>query len=292
VIDALVISRSHSFVTVAFNVSSLFSSLSTSMSSSDYFDEFDNAEIDPLVLKELEAIEAAQTQAAAAPVTTSSATSRRPPQKAPPPPSPEATQPVREVIDVDDSYDYGSFEIDDSDLRIIDQLCNEALNRKSAAPVAVAGPSKPPVQRSTSGATIQTTLFGGVLPNSTPSKGNGASGSRSTMQRQSSGQNNLFTGRPNKTRKWDHTAFAKSGWKKPKTAKGKEKASSFDGDEVEELDDEEEEVEFEQFPAPFVSIGYIQTFHIWFTLTVYFHFSLLSSSPVSCIFILIASMDT
>jgi ATP-dependent DNA helicase MPH1 len=38
--------------------------------------------------------------------------------------------------------------------------------------------------------------------------------------------------------------FAKSGWKKPKAVKGK-------GGDV--GDDDEEHVEFEQFPAPFVS---------------------------------------
>ncbi|KAI0067884.1 hypothetical protein BV25DRAFT_1819338 [Artomyces pyxidatus] len=50
-----------------------------------------------------------------------------------------------------------------------------------------------------------------------------------------------------KTKKWDQTAFSKTGPSRRKTDKGKGKAGP-DAD----IDDEEQ-VEFEQFPAPFVS---------------------------------------
>lgn len=57
-------------------------------------------------------------------------------------------------------------------------------------------------------------------------------------------------GKPTKkTKQWDRTAFAKSGWRKPANAQGKEKV----GEQVGGEQDEEEEIEFEQFPAPFVS---------------------------------------
>jgi len=48
-----------------------------------------------------------------------------------------------------------------------------------------------------------------------------------------------------KTKKWDHTAFAKTG-RRRKAGKGKEKEN------IDEEGDEEEVVEFQQFPAPFV----------------------------------------
>lgn len=219
------------------------------MSSDDYFDD----ELDSAILQQVDAIEAAHTQSVAArpppPPPPKASTPRRAPPKAAPPP------PAREVIDVDDSYDFDAFEINDDDIQAFDKACNDALNGKPPTPVA--GPSKPALQRTTSGAAVQMTLFGEVAANQSPSRGSGALGTRQTVQRQASTANNLFTGKPNKTKKWDHTAFAKSGWKKPKTAKGKEKAGSFDYGDEEEFE-EEEEVEFEQFPAPFISIGYVR----------------------------------
>lgn len=49
-----------------------------------------------------------------------------------------------------------------------------------------------------------------------------------------------------KTKTWDRTAYAKTGWRNPN--KGKSKAVDSDGEEVEEEEHEEEEVVFEQFP--------------------------------------------
>ncbi|GJE91515.1 DEAD/DEAH box helicase domain-containing protein [Phanerochaete sordida] len=236
VIDAHII-RPGSRLATRFPFSSPFSrspSLLQTMSSSDeyFYDEIDSA-----ILAQVDAVEAAykatQAKAPAAP--------SRPPQKAPPP--------EREVIEIDDSYDYGSFDIDDKDLEIIDKICEEAYKKKPAAPVA--GPSRVTsgLQRTTSAATVQTTLFGGVVQNKPQPP------SRQPVQRADSNSNNLFKGDPKKTKQWDHTAFAKTGWKKPKPAKGKEKAGSFADGEEEDDWGEEEEVEFEQFPAPFISLG-------------------------------------
>lgn len=213
------------------------------MSSDDYFDD-DNFDAD--LLQQVDAIEAAHTQAAAPPA--SRPAPPRSPQKPPRPPSP-----ARTVIDVDDSYDYDFDTLNDIDLQAFDKACNEASSSNKTTQPAPAR-SKPALNRTTSAATVQMTLFGGVAQASTALTSHGPSSSRSTMQRNNSNVNNLFTGRPNKTKKWDHTAFAKSGWKKPKTTKGKEKARSFD-DGPEDEWEEEEEVEFEQFPAPFISLG-------------------------------------
>jgi len=85
------------------------------------------------------------------------------------------------------------------------------------------------------GLTRQMTLFGDVLPNNTQKS---RAPSSQTLQRK------MPTPRKSKekrTKIWDQTAFAKSGKKKGK------------GRSYEE--GEEEKVEFEQFPAPFIPPG-------------------------------------
>jgi ATP-dependent DNA helicase MPH1 len=67
------------------------------------------------------------------------------------------------------------------------------------------------------------------------------------MKRTKSTQRSPFGRQPSKTKRWDHTAFSKSGLRK---GKAKEKRKANDGDERDEAD---EAIEFEQFPAPFVS---------------------------------------
>jgi ATP-dependent DNA helicase MPH1 len=100
-------------------------------------------------------------------------------------------------------------------------------------------------------------LFGDVLlPGASSSKAKAASSTRLTAPKRSQ-----FGQQAPKTKVWDRTAFAKSGWKKPAPkgkAKGKGKASfENDDDDAEEEfgNQEDEEMEFEQFPAPFVSLG-------------------------------------
>ena len=73
------------------------------------------------------------------------------------------------------------------------------------------------------------------------------------MRTKSSGAN-PFGKKAAKTKTWDRTAFAKTGWKSTKE-KGKGKGRSFDEDEDGD-EDEELDLEFAQFPAPFVSRKY------------------------------------
>ncbi|KDQ63860.1 hypothetical protein JAAARDRAFT_696340 [Jaapia argillacea MUCL 33604] len=116
----------------------------------------------------------------------------------------------------------------------------------------------PPTNRTFSRTTskgLQMTLFGDVLPPQASS-----SKSKSTTDNQSRTKpvptRNPFGHHARKTKVWDHTEFAKTGWKKSTgksvkgKGKGKGKASPDDG--IDDADEEEEEVEFEQFPAPFV----------------------------------------
>ncbi|KAJ6627172.1 hypothetical protein B0H10DRAFT_1780302 [Mycena sp. CBHHK59/15] len=135
-----------------------------------------------------------------------------------------------------DSDDYTFGEIDERELERLDAFIEDSYQGK-AQPVA--GPS-----RTSSHGSLQMTLFGDILPPSAP-KGP----ARTQIQRTKSTPRNPFGQQAPKTKKWDHTAFSKSGVKRGKS-KGKGKAMYDDNN-----NEEEEDVEFEQFPAPFVSIG-------------------------------------
>ncbi|KAG6845650.1 hypothetical protein H0H87_005857 [Tephrocybe sp. NHM501043] len=144
-----------------------------------------------------------------------------------------STSPTAPVSETDSFYDL-TLDIDESELQKIDELVNNAFKEK--APSA----ARPSLSK-TGSATHQTTLFGDMLPPSA------ATGGR-RLQRTKSVSRNSFGQQARKTKVWDHTAFAKTGLKSGKS-KGKGKAA-YDED-----GQEEEEVEFEQFPAPFVSVA-------------------------------------
>ncbi|KAJ7783523.1 hypothetical protein DFH07DRAFT_726924 [Mycena maculata] len=143
----------------------------------------------------------------------------------------EASQrpPTREPSFEVDDFTFG--DIDESELARLDTFIEDTYQGK-APPVA--GPS-----RTTSRTTLQTTLYGEVLPPPPPKV------PRTQIQRTKSTPRNPFGQQAPKTKKWDHTEFAKSGWKGVKS-RGK-------GKTVNDEDEEEQEaVEFEQFPAPFM----------------------------------------
>ena len=191
-----------------------------SMSSDGFFQEED---IDQSFLKELDAIEASSHQ----------------PPKLQPPKAPPLTR--------NDTFDYfdETFDVDDSELMRLDNFIENAYRGK-AAPVAC--PSNP--GRTNSKGMVQTTLFGGVLPEAS-SKTKGPPSFSRSLQRTTS-KKKAFGQQAPKTKVWDQTAFAKTGWRKGPKGNGKGKA--FDDREQDDWDDEEPE-EFEQFPAPFVSVG-------------------------------------
>jgi len=135
----------------------------------------------------------------------------------------------------EDSFDDISFNVDESQLRKLDAFIKESYEGNTAP---VSGPSRT-FTRTSSNNMVQTTLFGGVAGQKPVSNANKA---RSDTQRTTSTQRNIFGQQARKTKKWDQTAFAKSGVRPPKSNdKGK-------GDEL-----EDEPIEFEQFPAPFIS---------------------------------------
>jgi ATP-dependent DNA helicase MPH1 len=180
------------------------------MSSDGYFDGEDD--FDESALAQIDAIEAAQLS----PTRHTADSSNRP-----------------RLPSKDDSI---SFNVNESESRKLGGIINELYTGNTGA---VAGPSRT-FARTSSTNMVQTTLFGGVQPS------NNANKPRHDMQRTASTQRNIFGRQARKTKKWDQTAFAKSGTRPPKSKdKGKGRA---DDEDV-----EDEPVEFEQFPAPFVS---------------------------------------
>ncbi|KAH9950517.1 P-loop containing nucleoside triphosphate hydrolase protein [Amylocystis lapponica] len=201
------------------------------MSSDEYFDD----EPDSAFLNAVDAIEAAHNLPAKA-----STSYAKPPSNHHPPP--------RTVIELSDDDEFDTFDIDEADLQRIDEICENELKRPPPPARSIAGPSKGSFDRTASKG-AQTTLFGDIVQPTAPANKTNVSGKK-PMERVQSTSKNPFGGRARKTKQWDQTTFAKTGWKKPKSigdkGKGKGKASFND-----DASGEEEEVEFEQFPAPF-----------------------------------------
>ncbi|KAJ3801711.1 hypothetical protein GGU11DRAFT_741384 [Lentinula aff. detonsa] len=177
------------------------------MSSDGYFDD----EFDDETLEQLNAIEAQYQQSTEQPRA---------------PVSARVSSPI-----TIDSSDYGeSFELDDNALNALKAIEDDVYPQPPRQAVSLA--------RTSSKGTVQTTLFGEILP-----AGASTSKSNTHAPKPKSRQE------PRKTKQWDHTAFAKTGVKSGK-AKGKGKKKQKDEDREGE---EEEDFGFEQFPAPFVS---------------------------------------
>ncbi|KZW01967.1 P-loop containing nucleoside triphosphate hydrolase protein [Exidia glandulosa HHB12029] len=159
------------------------------------------------VLAQLDAIDAAHVQATQRAPATQSATSSTA--------MPTTQQPADDDADM-------TFDFDDSMLDAIDPPAPSTSARPAPAPP----PAAPRTLTRTTSQQIQTTLTG------EPFNASGSSNKPRAMPK---------AGKFSKTKKWDHTAFAKSGRKGSK----KKGADKTDG----------EEVEIEQFPAPFVPVG-------------------------------------
>ncbi|KAF9480455.1 P-loop containing nucleoside triphosphate hydrolase protein [Pholiota conissans] len=194
------------------------------MSSDGYFDDDD--EFDNAALAELNAIEAAH-------FSSNKQGSRTAIGRPASPIVPSSSKTVSQEISFDDI----SFDFDEVDLAPLDTFIADAYQGKTEP---VAGPSK--LSRTPSSTKVQTTLFGDVLHSVASTSTNKA---KQPLERTKSTSRNPFGKQAQKTKQWDHTQFAKTGIRKAKSSKGKGKMG----------DDEEEEVEFEQFPAPFVPIG-------------------------------------
>jgi ATP-dependent DNA helicase MPH1 len=145
---------------------------------------------------------------------------------------PKKVSPADEVIDL--SFDDFTFDVDEEELQKLDKIIENKIQYQMRSHNG-AGPSR-------SGG-IQTTLDGGVYAPSTSTLK-----PRAPIQRNRSSSNQVFGKKPQKVKQWDHTEFAKSGLKRRQKQKDKEKAAHAGDDEFDEMD-----IEFEQFPAPFIS---------------------------------------
>jgi ATP-dependent DNA helicase MPH1 len=180
---------------------------------------WDDEELNFAVLNELAAIDPPQV------ASTSKPTVRKP--------SPALRPTPLTVGDSDDLYDL-TFDVGVQDLQRLDAAIEKDY-RKKADPTSKSPSSGALTTRPLPGR--QTTLFGDVIsPRTSPSK-----------KPPSSRQQRKSPTRPvnRKTKKWDHTTFAKTG-RRRRAGKGKGKEN------LDEEGDEGEDVEFEQFPAPFV----------------------------------------
>ncbi|KAF5382937.1 hypothetical protein D9757_006326 [Collybiopsis confluens] len=118
-----------------------------------------------------------------------------------------------------ESSDYGeSFDMDAKTLEALDAI-------EKSQQVQPRMSTFPPSSTSSKG-TLQTTLFGDVLPREAPGGRNQSNLQRSTSK--------YAQQEPRKVKQWDHTAFAKTGIKSTKKGKGKEKQHNDDVDEEEE----------------------------------------------------------
>ena len=241
------------------------------MDSDDYFDD----DIDASFLNAVDAIEAAHTAAAAvsrpqAPQT-SPKTSFKPATVHQPLPqhgtsarpvsprnarlSRKATPP--DVIELDgSSSDYGFDDIpmDEAALASIDRATEIGYARHGGPPPhrPVAGPSRPNGLTRVPSKTTQMNLFGEVAREGETS--NAAAPSHRPFERTRSKLRQMpLAGQAKRTKQWDRTTYAKSGWRKPKPnpEKDKEKGKGRGPDD----EDDEEPVEFEQFPAPELPVG-------------------------------------
>ncbi|KAL4069373.1 hypothetical protein J3A83DRAFT_4359291 [Scleroderma citrinum] len=192
------------------------------MNSDDYFDD----DLDSGILNQLDIIEAAHRPQPKCP----------PKQVSPQRPAPPPKQPRK--LEADDSFVDLTLDLNESELQRIDAFVNDVYQGKAKFGTRPSIPS----QASSSRGSLQTTLFGDIVP-PTQSTSRPPNSARSPVKPNS---RTAFGRQAPKTKQWDHTAFAKSGWKKPKASKEKGNAELDDSQEV-------EEVEFEQFPAPFIS---------------------------------------
>lgn len=197
------------------------------MSSDDYFD----GDMDSAFLQQVDELEAAHTQKQQAPSRTLS-----------------APGPSHQVIELDDSDEFDVFDIGEADIKAFDLTCSNVPS--SSRPIS----NNTRLSRHSSMGTVQTTLFGGIVAQKPVSNTSNKLSSSTLSTRPPNSDRDRQ--RPKKTKQWDHTAFAKTGWKNPKP-KGKGKQKGFENEEQEENEDWDSPTEFEQFPAPQVSVAYV-----------------------------------
>lgn len=190
---------------------------------SDYDEYFDS--IDDDILEDLNVLESNYD---AKGFTSKPSTSKQPAKSA-------SNRPVTPHTDTD--YTFDEISVDTEELK---QLEDAALKQAQAAP---SRRIEPVANMSNS---RQINLHGDVLPPQSPQ--------RQVQHRPAFGQ------KLQKTKTWDQTAFAKTGWKSTKPPKAKRTKSKSTGDGIEE---EEDYVDLEGLAKPFMPCEFHH--HMWIT---------------------------
>ncbi|TBU35044.1 P-loop containing nucleoside triphosphate hydrolase protein [Dichomitus squalens] len=142
--------------------------------------------------------------------------------------------------------------MDEAAFASIDRAAEIGYARHSGPPSnqPIAGPSRAGGLARVPSKTTQMNLFGEVAREGEPPKA--AAPSHRTFERTRSKLRQMpLPGQAKRTKQWDRTAYAKSGWRKPKPNPEKENGKGRGLDD----EDDEESIEFEQFPAPAISVG-------------------------------------
>lgn len=204
------------------------------MDSDDFF--FD--EPDSAILAHIDAIEAADSASQSNLVS-----HNRPVSAGPSVPPPRRSPPARSATVINladsDSFDVsGSF--DDADFNALDGAAANVYNGGPPSAFRAYGVGQNAILP-----TVQRDLHGNVA---TANRSPAATTSRHQPQSlRTSSARGGFGGPQRKTKYWDHTTFAKSGWKKTRDSKGKGKAKK----PVKDEDDEDDE-NMESLPMPFI----------------------------------------
>ncbi|KAH9921943.1 P-loop containing nucleoside triphosphate hydrolase protein [Epithele typhae] len=189
------------------------------MSSDEYFED-ELGDLDSAFLNELDAIEATHLPGTAAV-----------PSIRPQPPRKSIPQ---DVIDLGHSSDYGEdLVLDETDFAKIDEATQQGFSPRLLEVIHL---NHALLRRPSKGA--QLNLFGEIAQEPDPSKNSGEPTHRTFERTRSTLRQMPLPGQAKRTKQWDRTAYAKSGWRKPK----EKVPTSGDEDEV--------PLEFEQFPAP------------------------------------------
>ncbi|KAG8812826.1 3'-5' DNA helicase, partial [Serendipita sp. 399] len=218
---------------------------------SEYDDDFDSLDAD--VLAEMDAFEAKVASRNENPNTTYFPVTKRVEDTSKNAPN------KKEIIDVDDMFDDLTIDLEDmNSLEVAASSRAAARATSTTKPAynhskvtystgsAVAGPSNSRLQKhnsstvtGTTSGSLQTNLHGEILYPSSPP----------IQQPKHTGKRPAFGQRIRKSKVWDQTAFAKSGWKSTKApADKKTKAKKPNGEE----DGDELDVDLGDLPAPFM----------------------------------------
>ncbi len=159
---------------------------------------------------------------------------------------------IPEGDDSSDHYFDDPITLNDADYATLDAVAEgKNIPRNGCVPAQLPESSGPSTFSDRHSNLIQRNLFGEVVRGVEPPKT--GSNTRPFQRTRSSLRQMPLPGQAKRTKQWDRTAYAKTGWRKPKPNQEKEKEKGKG--RASDNDDDEESIEFEQFPAPEIPVG-------------------------------------